>query len=170
MFDRFRTLLRRIAWDARIAWRLDNQHLRPFHDAPDEVVERWAAMPDRGQRYEIVKGIAMARDEALQRQHTWRVLATPAEAERMASGRFESLAELRELDEWRAAGKPAQWPAPSPARCACGQGHVGLERSYATNLGVHSERHGAEVCQEGVSGHEPDPPAPDDADPFLQTR
>lgn len=68
-----RTLFRRLAWDARISWRLDNQHLRPFHDAPDEVVERWAAIdPNSVRRWELHAGILMARDEVLQRQCTWR--------------------------------------------------------------------------------------------------
>lgn len=73
MLDRLRTLFRRLAWDARISWRLDNQHLRPFHDAPDEVVERWAAIdPNSVRRYQLHAGILMARDEQTQRQCTWR--------------------------------------------------------------------------------------------------
>jgi hypothetical protein len=142
MLDRLRTLLRRLAWDARISWRLDNQHLRPFHDAPDEVVERWAAIdPNSVRRYQLQAGILMARDEQTQRQC-----------------------------RWQAAGAEAQ-VAPGPARCACRRGHVGLERSWLAAGGyVRGERHGAEVCQEGVSGHEAGPPTADDADPYLQTR
>jgi hypothetical protein len=70
MLDRLRTLFRRLAWDARISWRLSGGDWHAFRGVPDDVLQRWAHKPAVTE--DEVEAVLMARDELTQRQCTWR--------------------------------------------------------------------------------------------------
>lgn len=67
-------MLRRLTWSLRIRWRAIRGHLRPFHDAPLDVVQAWALrdVEDFAGWPELQDAIGLAQGELEQRQHTWR--------------------------------------------------------------------------------------------------
>jgi hypothetical protein len=66
--DRILRTVHGLRWDIKILWRLDNDAWGPFHDAPDEVVTRWAATdPDSLHAHQLQNGILEARDELVLR-------------------------------------------------------------------------------------------------------
>jgi hypothetical protein len=71
MTHRLRTLFRRLAWDARISWRLSGGDWHAFRGAPDDVVQRWAVIRPN-MREDQVDVVLKARDELSARRNRWR--------------------------------------------------------------------------------------------------